>query len=364
MVCAQCQVLNCLGCNVEWSSPEYSKKEVDEAGLVLASTECTHSQRDQALNVINNWRASHHFPLNTFQTTLRRKADVFPHAIVVQRVKRLRAIEHKLKKHTVKPILLSDMQDIGGCRVVLANASQVYKLHDAYLKSDLKHQLVRSNNYIQSPKFSGYRGIHLIYSYKSDKKETYNGLHIEMQLRSQLQHAWATAVEIVGFFRRELLKSSEGDIIWKQFFKLAAAEIAFEENAPFGIPGVAGERNIVRSQLRRVVEKLDAVTYLQTLGKGVTNVQEVDTGGAHYFLLELNVADKTLKITGYKLSARAKASWDYAQVEEAIFGSKEHDAVLVSAESMADLKRAYLNYFLDMHRFINVIETATGYKHA
>src|SRR5207302_8279910 len=139
--------------------------------------------------------------------------------------------------------------------------------------------------------------IHLIYCYKSDKKDTYNGLKIEMQLRSQLQHAWATAVEIVGFFRKELLKSSEGNIIWKQFFKLAAAEIAFEENAPFGIPGIPADRNKVRDQLKRVVEKLDALNYLQTLGQGVHKVHEVNTGGAHYFLLELDVQEKSLKIT-------------------------------------------------------------------
>jgi hypothetical protein len=255
------------------------------------------------------------------------------------------------------------MQDIGGCRVVLANWAQVNKLYKAYIKSDLKHTLIDQDNYIKSPKPSGYRGIHLIYSYKSDRKETYNGMKIEIQMRSQLQHAWATAVEIVGFFRRESLKSSEGDIIWRHFFKLAAAEIAFEEKAPFGIPNVPADRNNVRDQLGRVVKKLDALTYLQSLGQGLTSVQETETGGAHYFLLQLNVAKRSLKVTGYKLSARAKASWDYAEVERAIFGGKEHaDAVLVSAVSMADLKRAYLNYFLDMHRFIHVIEEAIGYK--
>ena len=92
------------------------------------------------------------------------------------------------------------------------------------------------------------------------------------------------------------------------------------------------------------------------------NIVEVETKGAHYFLLELNVKEKSLRVTGYKLTASAQAQWDYAQVERAIFGGKEHaDAVLVSAEFMAELKRAYLNYFLDMHRFIGVIETATGH---
>jgi ppGpp synthetase/RelA/SpoT-type nucleotidyltranferase len=346
-----------------WVHPEYSKSDVDEAGRILAAQGSTEDQLEVALQRINNWRACHNFPLNTFQSTLRRKAEGFSHSVVVQRVKRLSAIEHKLRKHTKKPILLSEMQDIGGCRVVLANWAQVNKLYKAYLKSDLKHTLIDQDNYIKSPKPSGYRGNHLIYSYKSDRKNTFDGLKVEIQMRSQLQHAWATAVEIVGFFRQESLKSSEGDIIWRHFFKLAAAEIAFEENAPFGIPNIPGDRDKVRDQLRRVVKKLGALTYLQSLGQGLTSVQETETGGSHYFLLQLNVAQRSLKVTGYKLNAQAKASWDYAQVERAIFDGKEHaDAVLVSAGSMADLKRAYSNYFLDMHRFTRVIEEAIGYK--
>lgn len=309
--------------------------------------------------IINNWRASHHFPLNTFRTTLRRKAEHFTGALVSQRVKRLKAIQHKLQKHTKKPIPLSAMQDIGGCRVVLANISQVEKLVKEYLNSDLKHKLLYQDDYITMPKRSGYRGVHLVYSYASDRKETYNGLKIEIQLRTLLQHAWATAVEVVGFFRRELLKSSEGDPVWKHFFKLMAAEIVFVEKAAFGIPGIPADRDAVRDQLRRCAARLDAFDQLRIMGTGVKDVVEIDIPGAHYFLLELDTAARKLKITGYKLNARQRATWEYGQIERAILGSEEREAVLVSAQSMADLKRAYINYFLDMSRFIELAETAT-----
>ncbi len=315
---------------------------------------------DRALAIINNWRASHYFPLNTFQITLRRKAEHFSKSVVSQRVKRLRAIQHKLQKHTEKPIALSEMQDIGGCRIVLGSVSQVEKLAKEYVNGDLKHKLLRQDNYIGIPKISGYRGIHLIYAYVSDRNETYNGLNIEIQLRTELQHAWATAVEIVGFFRKELLKSSEGDPVWKHFFKLMATEIAFAEKAAFGIPGMPSDRGKVRDQLCGCAEKLSACEYLRIIGKGVEDVIEINIPAAHYFLLELDTTTRQLKITGYRLNARQKATWDYAQVEKAILGSQEREAVLVSAKSMADLKRAYINYFLDMRRFIEVAEAATA----
>ena len=203
-----------------WPIAEYSIEEVDRAGQVLAGLS-DPDEFDRALAIINNWRASFYFPLNTFATTLRRKAEQnHPKGLVSQRVKRLRAIRHKLQKRTKKPITLSEMQDIGGCRIVLGSLSQVEKLVKEYEHSDLKHKLVYQDNYIAMPKISGYRGIHLIYSYLSDRKETYNGHTIEIQFRTELQHAWATAVEIVGFFRRELLKSSEGRSSLEAFFQI------------------------------------------------------------------------------------------------------------------------------------------------
>src|SRR5260370_23475363 len=344
---------------MEWAVPEYSVEEVNRAGAAFASLH-DHDELERALAIINNWRASHYFPLNTFQTTLRRKAEHISKSVVSQRVKRLRAIQHKLQKHTKKPIAWADMQDIGGCRVVLGNLSQVERLAKEYLNSDLKHKLARQDNYIGIPKISGYRGVHLVYTYVSDRNKTYNGLNIEIQLRTELQHAWATAVEIVGFFRQELLKSSEGDPVWKHFFKLMATEIAFAEKSAFGIPGMPSDRKKVRDQLCRCATILGACEYLRVIGKGVEDVIETSIPGAHYFLLELDTATRQLKITGYRLNARQKATWDYGQVEKAILGSKEREAVLVSAKSMADLKRAYINYFLDMRRFIELAETATA----
>jgi len=139
-----------------------------------------------------------------------------------------------------------------------------------------------------------------------------------------------------------------------------AAEICFAEGATFGVPEIPNDRKKLREQLCKCAEKLDAVNYLRAIGGGVKDVQEVDTRGAHYFLLELNTTDRKLTITGYTLSARARATMDRAEVERTFFGSEEHDSVLVSAESMTDLRRAYINYFLDMHRFIEVVEHATA----
>src|ERR1700730_14537230 len=140
--------------DMAWAVPEYSTEEVDRAGKAFAGI-TDPDEFDRALAIINNWRASYYFPLNTFATTLRRKAEHFTKAVVSQGVKRLRAIQHKLQKHTKTPISLSEMQDIGGCRVVLGSIGQIEKFVKEYERSDLKHKLVRQDNYIGIPRRSG-----------------------------------------------------------------------------------------------------------------------------------------------------------------------------------------------------------------
>jgi (p)ppGpp synthase/HD superfamily hydrolase len=192
---------------MDWISPQYSRRQVDTAGEIFASESPDFEELNEALGTINNWRSSHSRPLYTFRLGLRRHAEkVDDNALVAQRIKRLSSIYFKL---SLSPNMkLSQMQDIGGCRAVVSSVHDVRQLVKRYKASDIKHKLLSEDDYIQHPKTSGYRSYHLIYKYFSDKKATHNGLRIEVQIRSQLQHAWATAVETVGTFVRQALKSS------------------------------------------------------------------------------------------------------------------------------------------------------------
>ena len=62
------------------------------------------------------------------------------------------------------------MQDIGGARAVLPDIDDVDRLREAYKRGRTKHQLVGQKDYVRQPKTSGYRGIHLVYRYRSDRK--------------------------------------------------------------------------------------------------------------------------------------------------------------------------------------------------
>ena len=94
--------------------PIYSRKEVKKAGIILLDDNC--EDRTWALDVLNNWRACHSYPVNTFQAYLRLKikTHAYKNYIVVQRIKRTPSIIGKLKRYP--EMQLSRMHDIGGMR--------------------------------------------------------------------------------------------------------------------------------------------------------------------------------------------------------------------------------------------------------
>lgn len=98
-----------------WASPQHDRKTVNKAGRILLLAVGNPDAYFESLVVINNWRASHAFPLNTFQMNLRRKGKALDEeCLIAQRIKRLSSISHKLDRF--QNMKLSQMQDIGGCR--------------------------------------------------------------------------------------------------------------------------------------------------------------------------------------------------------------------------------------------------------
>lgn len=339
-----------------WTVPRYSRADVDKAGATLIDKAATAEDLEHALVVINNWRSSHSFPLNTFQVGLRQRAwEVSRQSLVAQRIKRLSSIELKLRRFDW--LRLSEMQDIGGCRAVVSSVRRVDRLVRSYRESDVKHRLVDQDDYIRNPKRSGYRGIHLIYAYRSDRKRTYNRLKIEMQFRTRLQHAWATAVETVGTFIEQALKASRGEKEWLRFFALAGSVFAIREGTPL-IPETPTNEAELIGELRHYVQELDVEARLHAYGAALRTLEDPSARRARYFLLELDPGARRVSVTGYRSNELRQASREYLAAERKLKPVPGADAVLVSVESLAALRRAYPNYFLDTDVFLNALNRA------
>ena len=342
-------------------SKQYGKSRVDWAGDILSSEVTSVEEINKALDILNNWRAIHKYPLHIFKKRLKRISDKLDkETLAVQRLKRLPSIIKKLQRsyYGNKPTMkLSQMQDIAGCRVVMQNvelAKKIYK--ESYIRGDLKHKKVNEKDYITNPKEDGYRSIHLIYRYNSDKegKKTYNGLLVEVQIRSKLQHLWATAIETVDFFTRQAIKSNEGRKDWVDFFKLVSSAFAIMENTPL-IPNTPTDKKELYSQIRKKEKELNVIKVMNgwTQAIDVFEKQAKKTPKLNLFLLELDIIGEKLNITGYTIGQEEKAISDYSKSEKRNQQKKEYDVVLVGVDAANDLRKAYPNYFADTKEFLD-----------
>ena len=173
-----------------------------------------------------------------------------------------------------------------------------------------------------------------------------------MQIRTSLQHAWATAVETVDAFTQQALKVSKGKSDWTRFFQLMGTEIAYRENSPL-VPRTPLNRSMWLEELRRCAIELRVRERLVGFTNALRATEPVKA--AQYFLLSLDDKVQNLSITGYNRGELVQASNDYASKEKLIRKSGAGDAVLVSVDSISNLRRAYPNYFADTDIFMSVL---------
>ncbi len=306
-----------------------------------------------ALKVINNWRAAHAYPLNTFQITLRHRArKIESDVVIAQRAKRLDSIHRKLaSKLTMR---MTQMQDIAGCRAVFVRLQNVYKLVDAYKSGKFDHKFRNEKDYIVSPKVDGYRSFHLVYEYVGTQQtKVYDGLRVEIQIRTQLQHSWATAVEAVGIFTRQALKSNQGDEDWLRFFALMSSAIAAIEGTPC-VPDTPTKKSELVAELKRLAAKLRAREMLRAYNTTLDTLGS--SKDAKYFIVQLDPEAGRVTVRRYKAKESAEANRVYTDLESQIADDSRQQVVLVSVADINALKRAYPNYFLDTALFSKLVE--------
>ena len=327
-----------------------SRKKVHKAGRKLVRNNLSESEENAALEVLNQWRLAHSPVLRYVQTRLNEvTSQIDSTAIIAQRLKRTPSIVAKLRKES--QMSLARMQDIGGCRAVLENRKDVYKVFDRITNhSSLSASFFRSEDYIKRPKDSGYRGIHLIHKVQHPEAADDREYQVEIQLRTRAQHAWATAVEIVGTFRGENLKASEGNEEWLEFFSLLGKEIHRLEKAKNSIFPRIQTKNI--SRLRDLNESLNATKTIKSFVITFNALDKKHSKNFDYFILILDLDRNNVKVKMFKRGKLEEAGKNYLELER----QKDLEVVMVSAESLSEIKEAYPNYFGNTARILNYLQ--------
>jgi len=261
----------------------------------------------------------------------------------------MQSIRDKLNRLT--RLKLQTIQDIGGCRAIVKSISDVKNISDI-LTHHLSNSFHSEKDFIVSPKDDGYRSHHIIFSYQGKRPTAFDGKKIEVQIRTKLQHTWATAVESVGLIIKKELKYSKGDHNWLRLLTLMSAEFAEHEECPT-VPNTpnANER---REEIRELAHVLNAVNLLEGVSlavEGTSSAQLQNTQATH-LLVKYDYATNYVYLDPYYTALAATESYNRVE-SELRENEKMVEVVLVEIDKIANLKIAYPNYFGDVSLFKN-----------
>lgn len=336
-----------------WKKVEYSRNQIIKAGKTIKSKDATIQEKEFALKVIDNWRAAHAYPLQVIYVHLKQMAQSGSNIIVAQRLKRLESIIGKLEREP--SMSLWTIQDLGGCRFIVNSIDDVYSYYEKYKNSRIRHKYIKTYDYIKEPKKTGYRSLHVVYEFHSDIKDDYNkNMLIEVQFRTHLQHLWATAVETMGLFTKEAIKSGQGSDDVKRFFVLVSSLFAIRENQAI-VPNTVNDVNELVSEIESLNAQHNYLEFLSGISVA-TDYQErrAESEKSGYYILILNYDTRRLQVKSFKTSEIEEANNVYNSIESTKANNKI-DAVLVRVSSFQSLKSAYPNYFTDIGEFISIV---------
>lgn len=154
--------------------------------------------------IFEDYRKRHLEPLTRFTLELQEWLQSFQKSYyIAQRLKRRPQILRKLRRFSVR---LTQLQDIGGCRIIVDKNRDVDDLIK-YISDKISQsgfaEIARVADYRELGRDdTGYRAHHIILNV--------SGFKIELQLRSKIQHYWSESIERTSVIYGHRLKEKEG----------------------------------------------------------------------------------------------------------------------------------------------------------
>ena len=329
---------------------KYSRKSIDKAGRMLLDP----FLRKDAMEKVSDWRMTHLPVLREFVDEFTRFLDAkaIPYAFHSQRVKRMTSIIEKLRNK--EDMGLGGLQDIGGARFVFESMDSLLQCRDAMSSfAPERFTFVRVTDYINEPKASGYRSIHYIYKYHSDNQD-YDGLKIELQIRTRLQHSWAMAVETASLISRTSLKANiEDGSVWREFFKLVSAIFSQKEHCPINEQFADYTHEQYCKTYKEYLEGHKLYDQLSAL-RVTVNADDIDDFSDGYCVLSIDFNQKKVVYRTYPKEEESVATRLFASLEQSV---ESYEAVLlVSIAKMREIRNAYPSYFLDTSEFLTALK--------
>lgn len=323
-----------------------SNRKIDNIGEILKK-EIDINKSD--LKTLLEWRNSFSPILDYYYGKLKKDIEKNDLVVLARRLKRIESIQIKLKRF--KTMRLSTLQDVAGVRAVFKNEQILEKVFTKIRGQSRKNKLKKIDNYHSSPKEDGYRGIHLIYQNADSNL-------IEIQLRTELEHIWSTAVEVYGELQSTSFKTGEGDKEWKDFFLLLSSYFAIKENSSHAKEHENFSEKQIRSKLKKAIKTLNVIEKLNASTNGIeiaVSKFNKSSKTGKYALLELDLKNKKTSVEIFNKKDLSKAIEIYTKRELGMKKSDQKNIVFVNIENLEKIQKSYPNYFLDTQKLLEIL---------
>lgn len=332
-----------------------SKSKIDKAGLAPAKARFKDEVDYIELEVaFDDYRKAHLQPLS--ETTLELQQLLTNYGApnyIAQRLKRKPQIVRKLNRLSVR---LTQLQDIGGCRIIVHRNSDVDKLFK-YLIDSVGAQNVFTIDRTTDCRDrgrddTGYRALHVILKR--------SGVFLELQIRSRIQHYWAESIERTSVIYGYHLKESEGSPQVIQYFK-TLSDVFFEIEA--GREASVAQRlriDTLRSVCEEIIRESDRHKVFDSFVNEdiiltLTEKESRNPAGLNNWILV------------FDWNAGAFVSWDivsrnpsdavetYIEYERMFPVESGYEVVLVGSSEVATVRQTHSHYF-GIESYDNILE--------
>lgn len=359
---------------------KYSGKRIMKAGDALRNfNRISPDEFRETVDVISYWRQLHEEPVKNALASIKSVVDKLDRdALFARRMKRIPSIYSKLDRYP--RMSLYKMNDIGGCRVIVKDRQVLNSvlrglraLPEFKIQADGSNKI---NDYIQNPKEDGYRSVHIIGKFDDENGEK---RFVEVQLRTPIQHSWATAVEIVDLFTKQSLKTNQGSPEWASLFYMLGrhftvmdrikgfvdfqpkAQYAFyqkELKRMYKAENMRDKESEVYQEFRKTYRCLTKLNVIELFDGFANSLNIIDrefeiANYDGYVLITCNVEKAT---TSAKIFADANTA-EKAYIDEEVKYSSDESVVvaMVSTPNLTELREAYPNYFADSSVFLSSV---------
>lgn len=317
----------------------------------------------------DNFREAHNIIIKLFTIELK-KVNFSKQHLTASRNKRIETVISKLCRPE-KP-KLDRIHDIAGTRIIFENIKSLEDYIDILENTELVNFKEKINedknryNYIKNPKSDGYRSIHKVFYYSSnipystlnEKRFNLENKKIELQLRTRLQHIWATTVEIYDIINKSNIKTGTHN-------KLETKEGLFFKKCSLVFEGIeSNDVEKIKININEIFRDKDLVEIYNRL-KGIKNIKNIQLpktlGSDEVFILitDLNKG-KTTFFTTDPIEKNDKQDTflinaSYRRLEEKNTKG-EYILLLLTLGDIKKLKNVYPNYFLNTNKFISILK--------